>query len=175
MSSITFFEGWLRSIVSLGTPALLCSQHAQSFIEKHPVRRISWVFKSSAAWGQIQEKQSTYAYRIPMPTAVFPTLLFDLLYPETFFYCSWDVFLLFFIFMGHVKQNPFCCFASNAWPKRIFISFIVILLDFSEPKFIRGTSVIAILLSRYMIAKAIAIRHNRQKENIAFNKTLICD
>ena len=138
-----FVEGWKRSTVSLRTYVLFCSQHAPSFIEKSPVFRISWVWKSSAAWGQIQKKQSTEVYWMSMPTAVFPTLLFNLFDPGTFFYCSWDAsFLLFFIFMGHVKRNPLCYLASNVWPRRIFISFIVILGDFCEPKFIRGTSMI---------------------------------
>ena len=44
-----FVESWKRNTVSLRTPVLLCNQHAQSFIEKSPVLRISLVCKSSAA------------------------------------------------------------------------------------------------------------------------------
>ena len=82
-------QGWKRSTVSLKTPVLLCSQHAQSFKEKILVFRKSRVCKSSAGYGQIQEKLSTDAYWISVPTAVFPTPRFDLLDPGTVFYCSW--------------------------------------------------------------------------------------
>ena len=56
----------------------------------------------------------------------------------------WDVFLLFlkiniFIFMRHVKYNPLCCIASIVCLKWIFISLFVILKDFWEAKFIRGS------------------------------------
>ena len=78
-------------------------------------------------------------------------------------------------------------------------AFIVILGDFCEAKFIRGTSLIFPIViwsyvtpffnwrqkdewnslegswTPYPVGKAIAIRHNGEKENDAFNKTLICD
>ena len=78
-------------------------------------------------------------------------------------------------------------------------AFIVILGDFCKAKFIRGTSLIFCTVfssylmpflnwhqkrkrnsledsqAPYAIEKAIAIRHNEQKENNAFNKTLIWD
>ena len=57
------------------------------------------------------------------------------------------VFLLFlkiniYIFMGHIKQNALCCIASNFYLKRILLTFIVILREFCEAKFIRGTSLL---------------------------------
>ena len=44
-----FVEGWKRSTVSLITLILLCNKHAQFFIEKSPVLRISRACESSAA------------------------------------------------------------------------------------------------------------------------------
>ena len=120
-----FVEGWKRVTVYLRTPILCYRQHYQNFIEKSSVLRISWVCKSSAALGQIQEKQSTDAYRIFLLTAVIPSSISSSTVRPV---QPWDVFLLFlkrniFLFIGHVKQNPLCSIASNVFPKRIFIRF----------------------------------------------------
>ena len=44
-----FVEGRKRSICSLRTRVLLCSQHTHSFIKKSLVLRISWLCKSNVA------------------------------------------------------------------------------------------------------------------------------
>ena len=99
----------------------------------------------------------------------------------------------------HRTHLVLCCIASNVYPKRILLNFILILGEFCEAKIIRGTSLISSTViwsyvtlflnwrqkeewnslggSRawYIFAKAIAIRHNEQRENNAFNTTWICD
>ena len=113
---------WKESTVSLRTSVLICSQHAQSFIEKSPVspqNKLS--FQKQCSLGL--DSRKAVNRRVPDISA-YCSISNSTVWPVR----PWDVFLLvlkinIFIFMGHVKQNPSCCIASVFYPKQIFISF----------------------------------------------------
>ena len=127
----------MRSTVSLRTSVHLCIQHAQSFKEKIPILRISWVCKSSQP--RVRKKvnrrvPNTFAYcsiSNSMVWLVWPWELFSfILKTNGFFSLDPSSRTLYFALLRMFVRSGFLA------------AFTVTLGYFCKAKFIWGTSLI---------------------------------